>query len=422
MSRKHGEVVLWLGVVVILCIAQGVQGAEWPQFLGPERDNVAHDAKGLARSWPEGGPEVLWTQSLGIGFGGPAIYGDSVLLLDREEDARDVLRRIRLADGEETWRFSYDAPGKLDTNGSRTTPATDGDLVFTVGPFGHVHAVKFSDGSKVWQAHLLNDWGARLPSWGVTSSPLLLDDKVIVAPWGSKAALVAYDKADGKVVWETANPAGTVQDYSSPVLMKLAGRTMIVATGKNGAHTIGVDAETGKQLWLYNGYNCSIHIPSPIVFEDGRVLLTGGYGAGSAMFRVAAQENGFKVTELWASKAFGSTISQAVIHDGHIYLNKGFKSSAFGMTCATLDGQVKWETGQNPAFDMGPILLADGLIFVMHGATGELVIIEPDPSGYTELARARLLAGNMIWAPIAHKDGKLVLRDQQKLVCVDVKG
>ncbi len=420
MSQKNGMLWLCVGLAVTFCAVSVAQAADWPQFLGPDRNGVAAHAKGLPRSWPEGGPKVLWQLPTGEGFGGACVYGDSVLLLDRKVGEKDILRRIRLADGEEVWRSPYDAPGKLGHQGSRSTPATDGDLIFTIGVHGHIRAVKFADGSVVWSAHLIDDWGAKPPNWGVATSPLLLDDKVIVSPWGSKAALVAYNKADGKVVWQTPNTAGAAQAFTSPVLMNLGGKTMIVAAG-NGSHTIGVDAETGKQLWSYSGYSCQVQIASPITLKDGRVLLTGGYDAGSAMFKVEAQENGFKVTELWKNKAFGSTISQALIHDGHIYLNKGYKDSVHGLACATLGGELKWETKQDPSFDMGSVFLADELIFAIDGAGGDLAIIEPNPKGYKELARARILGGKKIWAPMALSNGKLIVRDHSKLVCLELK-
>lgn len=418
MLRKDGLFQLCTGLAIAFCAVAMAQAADWPQFLGPDRNAVAPDAKGLPRSWPEGGPKVLWRVPTGEGFGGVCVYDDSVLLLDRKVGEEDIVRRLRLADGEEIWRSPFNAPGKLGHQGSRSTPATDGDRVFSIGPHGHIRAVKFSDGSVVWSAHLLDDWGAKKPNWGVATSPLLLDDKVIVSPWGGKAALVAYSKADGEVVWQTPNAAGTALAYTSPVLMEFGGKTMVVATG-NGSHAIGVDSETGKQLWSYNGYRCKIQIASPVVLNDGRVLLTGGYGAGSAMFKVQAQqEDGFKVTELWKREAFGSTISQAVIHDGHIYLNRGFKQSLHGLVCATVAGELKWETGNTPTFDMGSILLADGVIFAVNGASGDLAMIEPDPTGYKELARARVLGGQKIWAPMALSNGKLLLRDHTTLVCI----
>ena len=399
--------------------------ADWPQFLGPNRNSVASEAKGLPRSWPAGGPKILWKVRVGMRFGGPAIYGGSVLLLDREGNARDVLRRIRLADGKEIWRYAYDAAGNFKIPGSRGTPATDGELIFTVGPLGHLKAVKFADGSPVWQAHLLEDWQAKLPNWGVSTSPLLRSNTIVVTPWGRKAAIVAYDKASGKVVWQTPNSHRARLEYTSPVPMTLDGQDMIVASAKARrakVHTIGVDADTGTELWCHSDYKLNIPIASPAVLGDGRILLTGGYNAGSAMFKVQHKDGAFSTQSLWRSDQWASKIGQPIVFEGHIYANGGlcFKARKNGLCCITMDGKVKWDTGGSPWFDMGNVLLADGLLFVLNGRGGDLVMVEPSPDGYKELGRARILKGSQIWAPIAYKDGKLVIRDQRTLVCVDL--
>ena len=405
-------------MVAVLAASAPVVWADWPQFLGPSRDGIVHDAEALPREWPTGGPKVLWSLPVGAGFAGPAIYGDSVLILDREDDARDVIRRLRLADGEEVWRSAYDAPGKLDYNGSRTTPATDGELVFTIGPFGHIAAVRYTDGKPVWTAHLLKDWEAKRPNWGVAQSALLMGNWVIVAPWGKKAALVAYAKDSGEVIWATANADGIDQDYQSPVPMELGGRQTIVAIGKKG-YTLGVDARTGRPLWKYNDYACNIHIPSPTILSDGRILLTGGYGAGGAMFQVERQGNRYVTRTLWKNKSMGSKIPQALVHDGYVYGNSS--DTRGGLRCITPEGEVKWETGNRPGFDMGYLILIDGFIFIVNGANGELVMAEATPDGYRELGRAPVLSGKQVWGPLAYSDGKLVLRDQTTLVCLDLK-
>ena len=416
------------GMMAAFGMAACAAAADWPQFLGPDRDGVAHESPRLARAWPATGPKILWQQPVGQGYGGAAIYGDSVLLLDRDGNTGDVLRRFNLADGREVWRYPYDAPGRSDHGGSRPTPAADGKMVFSIGPFGQISAVKFSDGSPVWEKNLLTDWDAQKPQWAVSTSPLLYGDWVIVMPWGRKAALVAYEKATGNVVWTTPNPKGVNQEYQSPIPMKGDGCDMILAAGKQG-YLIGVDAKTGKQLWEYDAFPKGDRwwdIPSPTVIGDGRIFMTAGYKLGCVMLKLDQMMSipetpvaPFKVTEVWRNKSMGSKCAQTLLYDGYLYGNSSDVGG--GLRCVTPDGRVKWDSKDNQrTFNLGNLIIADGLIFIMQGQTGELVMAEASPDGYKELGHARFLTDGEDWAPLVFKDGKLVLRDQHNLVCLDL--
>jgi hypothetical protein len=419
------------GIIVACVMAACAAGEDWPQFLGPRSDGVVHDAKGLARAWPAAGPKILWQQPVGPGYGGAAICGESVFLLDREDDKADSLRRFNLADGKEVWHYSYAAPGRTDYNGSRSTPATDGDRVFGIGPFGQISAVKFSDGSLVWKKNLLADWDANKPQWAVSTSPLLYGDYVIVMPWGKKAALVAYEKATGEVAWVTPNLKGVEEEYESPILMKFDGRDIVLALGMQG-YLVGVDAQTGEQLFDHLVYPVGKSwwdVPSPLPIGDGRIFFTCGYGRGSVMLKVARltdqEKRGqqYKVTQLWANKTMGSKCAQALLWDGYIYGNS-FDVGG-GLRCITLDGQIKWDSfegrGKNKAkFDLGYLLIADGLIYIIQGVNGKLCMAEAAPAGYKELGRVPMLAPPEAWAPLAFKDGKLVIRDMHNIFCLDV--
>jgi len=416
--RRIGLAVLF-GVLVGPCLPVEVQAADWPQFLGPDRNAIAPESPKLPRSWPAGGPRVLWKIPVGPGYGGAAVFGDSALILDRENNAQDVLRRIRLADGQEVWRRTDEAPGTLPHNGTRSTPATDGKTVYSIGPFGHICAASFVDGTVLWQAKLLEDWGAKLPQWGVSQNPLLYGDSLIVAPWGTKAAVVAYDKATGAVKWTTSNPGGVQLDYSSPMPLTVAGAPMLAVSGK-GAYTIGVDPATGSQLWKYDGYSVKISIPSPLHVGAGRIVLTGGYGAGGAMFKVSKDGDGFSTSEVWKSTKgiMSSKIPQPILYEGFLYGNSSDDNG--GLRCIALDGQVKWETGNRPGFGMGNLILVDGLIFLLNGDDGTLVMAEANPNEYKELGRASFLSGPEVWGPLAYSNGKLILRDQKTLACLDL--
>jgi outer membrane protein assembly factor BamB len=131
---------LKLVTIMVALSATAVLAADWPWLYGPRRDHTS-EQKGLLRTWAQEGPKVLWTVPMGAGFGGPAVSGGNVYLLDRDEKVGDTLRVLDLASGKERWTFAYDAPGSFMFAGSRTTPTVDGEYVYTVGPMGDLHAI-----------------------------------------------------------------------------------------------------------------------------------------------------------------------------------------------------------------------------------------------------------------------------------------
>ncbi len=410
-----------IGIVIGFVAALGgsAMASDWPQFLGPNRDGIAWDAKGLSRVWPATGPKSLWRVSVGIGYGAPAVFGESILLLDREENARDVLRRVDINTGKDIWRYAYDAPGKLQHNGSRSTPATDGQLVFTIGPFGDMKAVKFADGALVWSKNILTDFDAKSPQWGVSTAPLLMGDWVIFAPWGTKAALVACEKQSGKIVWTTPNTENIVEEYSSPVPMTFNGKSMIVSCGRRG-YMIGADAQTGQLLWSYTGFpKKGWLIPSPTILPDGRIFLTGGYGCGGDMIQLVQQGNDYKIVELWKNMNMASKTGQALFYKGYIY---GSASDiGGGLRCLTPDGEIKWDSEKSgDKFGLGNLLIADDLIFIMNGDDGRVTMAEASPKEYKKLGELSLLSPGEDWAPLVICGGKLLIRDERSLICLDL--
>ena len=246
-----------------------------------------------------------------------------------------------------------------------------------------------------------------------------MGEAVVVAPWGKRATVVAYRKSDGKVLWYTRNHDGIEQGcYVSPIPMSLDGQQTIVVRGEFG-HVIGVDASSGEQLWSYPEYKCELHVPSPTILGNGRVLLSGGHKLAAVMLSVEREGDTFRVEEVWKKKCVDNKIAQALVYNGYIYTNSNVDGGV--LRYVTLDGEVVWETGRNPGFEMGNIIIADGLIFIVNGQTGELVMAEASPGGYKELGRAQILKGPQAWGPIAYGHGKLVLPDQTSLVCLDLR-
>ncbi len=405
-------------LALALLVLAGAAAADWPQFQGSNRDGTSPE-KGLLRAWPEGGPKVLWTVPLGQGFGAAAIRDGKVYVLDRIDDAKDVLRCLDLGTGKEEWTFAYDSSGSVSHNGSRSVPTVTDKYIFTVGVFGQVHCIDKATHKAVWTKHLLEDYGGKLPNWAITQSACLYGDAVILAPQSDTVGLVALEQATGKEKWRSG-PIGAAA-YASPLIVTLDGVDQAVLTTVEGAS--GVDAKTGEVLWTYP-HKCEIPVPGPVAIGDGRFFITGGYDIDSDIIKVARSGGKFQAERLHRFEKIGAHVHQPILYKGYLYALCNTNSKADGLVCFSLDGQIKWQTKRAPYLCKGGyILTGDNLFYSMDGATGDLRIIEPSPDGYKEIAIAKgILSGKEIWAPLALSDGKLVVRDQRQMKCLDVKG
>lgn len=389
----------------------------WPQFMGPTRDGVSTE-KGLLKAWPSEGPRVLWKLSVGKGYGGAAIDNGEVFILDRPNQQQDVLRCIDLTTGNEKWAFGYDAPGRLDHDGSRSTPTVTETSVYSIGPFGHLHCVDRKTGKVLWAKNILADYEGKLPSWGVAQSPLLYRDSLIVAPQSATVGVVALDPRTGQERWRSA-AIGRLA-YVSPRIVTIEGTDHIVCISPDGV--VGVSAADGTVLWEYKR-RCMIPVPNVSVLGPGKLFVTGGYNSGSAIIQVSLVDNKWNVTELVRIPQIGAHCHQGLVYKDHVYVLCNTNERNDGLVCFDSEGKLMWQTRRDPYLCKGgSILTGDGTIYIMDGRTGELHIVEPSPEGFKSLSKAKLLDGSEIWGPLALSDGRLVVRDQSQLKCVDVKG
>lgn len=431
----------FITIVVALAVASAF-AEDWPQYYGPRRDGTSKET-GLLRTWPKEGPEVLWTAPVGIGYAGPVVSSGKVYLLDRDNKVGDNLRCFDLSSGKELWNFAYDAPGRFDHPGSRSTPAVDGDNVYTCGPLGDLYCISPTTHKPIWNKNIWKDFGggsgvpanfwsggpreSSLPVWGITQNPLIYGNFVIVASQTSQAGVVAYDKLTGELKWKSPALSGGA-GYVSPSMVKVSGEDHLVmitaATGfgrnASGGSVNGIDPLSGKVLWTYGNWQCGIPVPHAVDAGEGQVLITGGYRAGAAMIRVQKKEDGsFEVTELFKNVNFGSHTQPPILHKDHFYVQYTINERSDGLACMSMDGQVKWKTGDEPAFNKGGAILVGSLLLATDG-NKMLYLIEPDPSGFKPLASAELLEAGENWAPLALADGKLLIRDQKNLKCLAV--
>lgn len=420
-------VVLSLGLVK-------VSAQDWPQYLGPKRNGTS-DQKGILRTWPEKGPDVLWTANVGIGFGGPVVKDGKIYLLDRNDKVGDNLRCFELSTGKELWSFGYDSPGSVMFPGSRSVPAVDGKYVYSCGPNGDLYCIDINTHKPVWKKNVWTDFGGeKIPTWAISQCPLVYGDLVILASQAPKAGVVAYEKLTGKVKWSTESIGPT--GYVSPAIVKIGKEDHVVmitaAEGRGpeakGGKVVGIDPLTGKILWEYTNWQCSIPAPSAVDAGEGRILITGGYQAGAAMIKIEKKADGtYSVAELYKNRDFGAHTQPPVLVNGFFYAQYTTNERKDGLVCMSIDGQIRWKTARSPLFDKGGIILADGLLLCTDGAS-MLYLVEPDPAAFKPVASAELLKGEsgdqrfptQNWAPIALSNGKLLIRDQSRLMCVKV--
>ena len=391
----------------------------WPRFRGNNFDGVAPDGPPLARSWPEGGPERLWSVNVGEGHAGPAVLDGRVYLLDYDQtERRDALLCLSLRDGAEIWRFSYPVDVMRQYGMSRTVPAVTEKSVVSFGPKCDVTCVDSRTGEFKWALDLVRDFGAHVPRWYAGQCPLIDDGKAIIAV-GGDALMIAVDCETGRVVWRTPNAKHWEMTHSSVIPAEIAGRRMYVYCASGGV--AGVAADTGELLWEFDRWQVTFaSVPSPVMLGGGRIFLSGGYGAGSMMLQVKKQDDRFVPRPVWriGQNTFGTEQHTAVFYGGHIY---GVSTNQ-QLVCLDLSGNVVWSSGIAHKFakGRGNYLVADGLLFVMSD-TGMLTLVEATPAGYRELAKAQVLPGQDAYGPMAIADGRLIVRDLNILRCLDVR-
>ncbi len=379
---------------------------------------------------------MLWSMNVGIGYGGPVVKEGKVYLLDRDDEVGDNLRCFDLTSGKELWNFDYSAPGSVMFPGSRSVPAIDGDRIYTVGPFGDLYSVDINTKKPVWSKNIWKDFGGgEIPKWAITQCPLIYNDLLILASQAPDAGVVAYDKKNGNIKWKTASLGGV--GYVSPTLVAIDGEdqvVMITASDRGGgaSNVVGIHPNSGEILWTYTGWACRIPIPPAYDAGDGKILVIGGYRAGVTMIQVQKGSNGkYQVTELFKTDEFGAHTKPPILYGGHFYAQYGTNERRDGLVCMSMEGEIMWKTKREPSFDKGSMILVEDVILATDGSKN-LYLIKPDPKGFDAIANAELLTstqrndpraarfGTQNWAPIALADGKLLIRDQSQMLCVQV--
>ena len=404
----------------------GGSSSPWPRFRGAEFSNICAAGPPLADHWDDKGPPVLWSVQLSEGHSGPSVWNGCVYLMDYDEKREsDALRCFSLMDGKEIWRRWYRAPTKRNHGVSRTVPAVSEQFIVTMGPRCHVMCVDRETGDFRWGIDLVREHGAEVPLWYTGQCPMIDKGVAVLAPCGPTNLLMGVDCGSGKILWETPNTDRWKMSHSSIVPMTLLGRRMYVYGALGGA--VGISAEgsdLGQVLWKTSEWIHSVLSPSPIAVDQERIFLTAGYGGGSMMIGLKKAGNAIRAETLFKldKTVFSCEQHTPILFQGRLFgiLPKDAAELRAQFACLNLDGKLAWTSGQKERFGLGPFLFADEKAFILND-NGELTLIRASVQGYERLARARVLNGRDAWAPMALVDGKLLLRDSEKLICLDVR-
>jgi outer membrane protein assembly factor BamB len=402
-----------LSHLVLPMVVVAASGADWPGIFGPNRDGVSPE-KGLLASWPKKGPPVVWEREAGEGYSGPVVAGDAVVLFHRV-GGEEIVACLHAATGKDRWKFSYptaysDLLGKGD--GPRATPLIADGKVWTLGAAGVFSCINLSDGSKLWQRDLLADYAPRPSFFGVGSTPLLENGRLLVNVGAAGAGVVCFDAATGKEMWKATNQGAS---YSSPVAATIDGVRHAIFFTREGVLSLdpATGAERFSKRWR-SRMDASVNAATPQVVGD-LLFVTASYNTGALLVR--CKKDGLE--QLWTSdRVLSSQYATPIVHDGYLYGCDGRSDAgAVALRCLELKtGNVLWS---KESFGSSAVTYADGHLILLT-EDGDLVLCDCTPAGYRELARSAVLTAPVRALP-ALSGGRFYARDNRRLMCWDLR-
>lgn len=398
--------------VASLSATAALRADDWPRYRGAHFNGVSSEKNWLG-TWPGGTPKQLWKKNVGTGFSSMAVANGRLYTVGsdgKKKGGKDTVYCFDAATGEDVWRYSYDQDleDKYYEGGPGATPTVDGGRVYVVGKHGTVACLDAAKGTELWKRDLAKELGFGIPEWGFNGS-VHIEGNLAILNAGSHG--VAFDKLNGKDVWNTGKDAA---GYGTPVPFDNGGkRALAMFTAK---HVVAVDPSSGKEVWRHpwkTSYDVNAADP---VFSGDMMFITSGYGSGGAGVQFGA--GGAK--EVWKNKEIAGHMAAPIAINGYVYGvdgSGGDKTSK--LKCLDIKtGKLVWAS---PAATTGSLAAADGKLLWVTGS-GELVVAEAKPDAYKELARAQVTGGK-VWTPPVLANGRVYVRTAKgDVVCVDVKG
>lgn len=403
-------------MIGILITSQTIAG-DWPQWRGPER-NGASQEKNLLKSWPDEGPELLWSkEGLGKGFSSVSI-ANGRLYITGVVDKQEMLTALDL-EGAIQWQIVYGPFWEDSYPEARSTPTVDGDQIFVISGMGKVVCIDVSSGQIKWSVDPIDDFDGEIHRYGIAESPLVIDNKIICSPGGSDASVIALDKNSGELIWQSKT-LSEVANYCSPILIN-KGDKKIIAT-QLAESFVGLDAADGSVLWRdkYEEYQDDpkdLNINSPL-YHDGSVFVTSGYDNASAMFELS--DDGTKINRKWINQTLDVHVGGIVRVDNYIYGANWEDNKNGNWVCLDWNtGKVMYEEKWNTK---GSIITADGMLYCYEEKRGNLALVKATPEKFEIVSSFKIPLGRgPHWGHPAISDGRLYVRHGEALMVYDIK-
>jgi outer membrane protein assembly factor BamB len=402
-------------VALLVCFfpaSHPLRAGDWPQWRGPNRDDVSTE-QGLLKQWPPGGPALLWKATgAGEGHGGVAVAGGKVFTTGDKDDS-GVALAFDAAGGSLVWKAKIGGAGG-GPPGPRGTPTVDGDRLFVLGQSGDLVCLEAATGKEIWRRNLEKDFGGRCGGWMYSESPLVDGERLICTPGGERGALVALNKRTGELMWRTKDFTDSAE-YSSPIVARIGGVSQVVQlTGEN---VVGVEPESGKVLWRAPRRGETATVPTPIANGDG-VYVSSGYGVGCNLFHIVKTNDSYQAGRVYANKVMVNHHGGVVRVGDYLY---GY-SDGKGWVCQEFEtGRLVWS---EESVGKGSLTCADGHLYLRaEGGNGAIALVEAAPQGYKETGRFNQpdRSPENSWPHPVVANGRLYLRDQDILLCYDVR-
>jgi len=407
-------------LTVLFCTASvTIANCQLYEWRGPDRGGIYNET-GLLKNWPVSGPELLWeAEKMGDGYSSPTVTDDAVYVTGRK-DSSDVLTALTL-DGKMKWETAYGKAWMTNHPGSRCTPTYYNGNLFVISGSGDIVCVG-SDGKIKWSKNHYSLYESKPIKFGISESPVVVDNMVIASPGGKKASLVAFNINDGKVIWE-AEPLNQEPQYVNPKLIEHAGKKMIITV--MAKDIVAINVKDGKTLWKLNyaAVNAATgdvrknHAITPL-YRDGYILIANGYSWVALKLKLSADGNSAETD--WENRNFDPQLGGVVLLGNYLYGTNHTSNPSDTWVC------VDWITGKTlwtkKWYSRGSVISADGMLYLFEERSGHVALVKPDASKLDIVSEFQITKGaGPFWAHPVINDGRLYIRHGDVLMVYKIK-